>query len=229
MVKVFRLVTGSMENRSRRAVLSGTAVAISSVAGCLGGGSGSNATPAPGGIEPSAVPRPSRGPEDASVAVEIYTDYECPHCHEFTNNIEPQLINEYVRSPSDPRVEFQFFEYPIPVGPNSWLSAMAGVAAGAKVGESAYLSYRDKMFQSKDTSNSRIRAVLEETASISDSVWKKVKNQYYRKPVEADKERGNSHGISGTPGVVVNGTVVSPPGGDRTYQDAIRAEIQNQL
>ncbi|WP_092660103.1 thioredoxin domain-containing protein [Halorientalis persicus] len=228
MIKVFRLVTCSMDNWSRRAVLSGTAVAISSVAGCLGG-SGENATPAPDGVAPSAAPRPSRGPEDASVTVELYTDYECPHCHDFHSGTEQQLVDEFVRSSSDPNVQFQFYDYPIPVGNNSWLAAMAGVTAGVEAGASAHVSYRDQMFESQNASTDLIRTTLEETAGVSDSVWEDVQNQYYRKPVEADKERGNSHGISGTPGVVVNGTVVSPPEGDRTYQDAIRAEIQSQL
>jgi len=217
-----------MKNWSRRAVLSGTAVAVGSVAGCLGG-SGNNATPAPDGVEPSDAPRPARGPEDASVTVELYTDYECPHCHDFHSGPEQQLVDEFVRSPSNPNVQFQFYEFPIPVGNNSWLAAMAGVAAGVESGASDYVSYRNQMFKSQNTSTDLIRTTLEETAGVSDSVWEDVQNQYYRKPAEADKERGKSHGISGTPGVVVNGTVVSPPDGDRTYQDAIRAEIQSQL
>lgn len=34
---------------------------------------------------------------EAPITLQIYADYQCPHCRAFFNNVEPQLFDNYVR------------------------------------------------------------------------------------------------------------------------------------
>ncbi len=67
------------------------------------------------------------GSPQAPVTIEIYTDYECPHCATFYNGVYPQLVSEYVKTG---KVRVVHRDFPLPQHPHAKLAARYANAAG---------------------------------------------------------------------------------------------------
>jgi len=67
------------------------------------------------------------GSPTASVEIDAYTDYECPHCALFFKTFMPQFIADYVDSG---KVRFVHRDYPLPQHPHAQLAARFANAAG---------------------------------------------------------------------------------------------------
>lgn len=120
---------------TRRAYLAATAGALTlGTAGCLGGGSGGSGNDAVAAIgcevperdTVSSLPTPVIGSEDASVVVDVWEDFACPHCATFAVDVAPQLRSEYV---SEGIVRYRHHDFPIPV--DEWWSWKGASAARA--------------------------------------------------------------------------------------------------
>jgi protein-disulfide isomerase len=67
------------------------------------------------------------GSPTAPIVIEIYTDYECPHCATFYNVVFPQLMAEYVNTG---KVRVVHRDLPLPQHPHARLAAKYANAAG---------------------------------------------------------------------------------------------------
>lgn len=67
------------------------------------------------------------GSPTASVEVDAYTDYECPHCALFFKVFMPQFTADYIQTG---KVKFVHRDYPLPQHPHSQLAARFANAAG---------------------------------------------------------------------------------------------------
>jgi hypothetical protein len=67
------------------------------------------------------------GSPQAPITIEIYTDYECPHCATFYNTVYPQLVSEYVKTG---KVRVIHRDFPLPQHPHAKLAARYANAAG---------------------------------------------------------------------------------------------------
>lgn len=167
------------------------------------------------------------GEEDAPVTVEVWADYQCPYCALFTQQVEPQLIAQYVET-GQARLVFRDLAF---LGEESrW----AAVAARLAEEQDAFWPYHDYLFANQLGENvgSYSIARLQEIATLVgldrgafdaglrlDSA--RATFDAIRAEFEADAGR---LGIRSTPTVVVDGTVVT--GNDLA---AIRAAIDAAL
>ena len=62
------------------------------------------------------------GVENAKVTMEVFEDFQCPHCRDLALNVEPTIIKEYVQT-GKVKLVYRHF---IVIGPDS---AVAGQAA----------------------------------------------------------------------------------------------------
>lgn len=81
---------------------------------------------------PAKAPAPvanykEMGSPTATVSVEAYTDYECPHCALFFKAFMPQFTADYIATG---KVKFVHRDYPLPQHPHSQLAARFANAAG---------------------------------------------------------------------------------------------------
>ena len=67
------------------------------------------------------------GSARAPITIEIFTDYECPHCALFYQNVYPSLAKEFV---STGRVRIVHRDLPLPQHPSARLAARYANAAG---------------------------------------------------------------------------------------------------
>lgn len=143
------------------------------------------------------------GSPSASIALEAYTDYECPHCAAFYRDIVPQLMALYV---TPGKVRFVHRDFPLSQFPYSRLAARFANAAG-EIGR--YELVANQIFRTQDTwaktgnidaevaqvlppgEMQRVRDLVRNDARLDDSVSK-------------DLEMGiNLDHVNGTPTVVI--------------------------
>jgi protein-disulfide isomerase len=67
------------------------------------------------------------GSPQAPITIEIYSDYECPHCATFYNGVYPQLVAAYVKTG---KVRIVHRDFPLPQHAHAKLAARYANAAG---------------------------------------------------------------------------------------------------
>lgn len=149
------------------------------------------------------------GSADAHLEVVVFEDFSCSHCLDFTANVEPMLLEDYV-IPGHISLEVRHF--PI-LGQASVAAALAAQCAHR---QDAFWPYQKALFieqaESTPFSLDRFNAIAvvlglnaTEFAACLDGLETVAE-------VEADFEEARSTGFTGTPSVMVNGEPVQNPG-----------------
>ncbi|SDY28167.1 DsbA family protein [Halobellus clavatus] len=223
--------------RSYLAALGG-ATALGSIAGCLGGGgggeSGSTQTASaalPEGCDVgtlesvSSLPRPALGPSDAPVTVDVFEDFTCPHCRDFTQSVYPEIKSTYVDAGD---VHYRFFDFPIPVSDWSWLAASAARAVQDRSDQETFFEFAKGVYENQDRLPGEGYQVVHDLADDLGvdgcAVAGAADQEAYRPVVEADREEGVEREIPGTPAVYVDGELLDGYG-----LDTVRSAIDSQL
>jgi protein-disulfide isomerase len=164
------------------------------------------------------------GPVDAPVTVVEFADFQCPYCGEFFHEVQPTLLNNYVRTG---KVRFEWRDFAF-LGPES---TRAAVAARAAARQGKFWPYHDLLYAEQHEENSGAlttqylvgaagRLGLDTArfqADMSDPSLPGL--------VAADQKAGTGAGITGTPAVLVNGQLVDGMEPLGTYQQAIDSAL----
>ncbi|MFB6091840.1 MAG: DsbA family protein [Haloquadratum sp.] len=211
--------------RSYLATLGG-AVTLGATAGCLGGSSGPLADCDVGQLQTvSSLPRPALGATDAPVTVDVFEDYACPHCREFTERVYPKIESNYVDAGD---VRYRFFDFPIPVSDWSWLAASAARAVQDRTDAETFFAFGKRVYANQDRlSDEGFQVVHDIAADLGVegcTVAAAAEQESYRPVVEADRQRGIQRGVSGTPAVFVDGQLL-----DRYGWETVSSAIDQRL
>jgi protein-disulfide isomerase len=192
---------------------------------------GAGATPlaTPKGYEPEATgtgPGMQQGigigKSDASVTVELFEDFSCPHCQELVSSGLPAVLDQFVAG-GDVRTVYYPMSLPM-FGPPSELAANAFACSAATGKAAAYegVLYSQDVWNQQWTAATLITAA--QKAGIQDATFAScVRNGTYADWAKSMDDYATLRGVSGTPTVMINGAVV--PAADMTA-DGIRSQIQ---
>ena len=212
---------------TRRAVLAGVGAGLTGLAGCTG-----NATPGDGNAagdctvesEPtvSDLPTPVAGNPDADVTVMIFEDYACPHCRTYHLEVFPTIAEEYL---APGRVRYEHHDLPIPVDERwSWWVASAARGVQDTLGDQAFFEFAGLAFErQRDLSMEAVAEMAEAVGADPCAIQTDAANESYRPVLEADRERGQELGVSGTPSAFVSGESVP------ASLDGLRSAIEAAL
>lgn len=156
------------------------------------------------------------GKPDAKVTVEMYEDFGCPHCLEFTANLEPVLMEEYVATGKVALV-YRFFAL-------RQLTAGAAIAAACAAEQDKFWPYHRELFIAQAEANDKKGPALTE-AFASANLGKiaadvGLDTAAYNtcltsdRPaavVSGDVRKATELSLPGTPWFVINGEAVAPP------------------
>ena len=218
--------------RSYLAALGGTA-ALGSLAGCfsaLEGNGGGNGLPEGCDVgtldSVSSLPRPTLGPEDAPVTVEVFEDFACPHCQTFTTDVYPEIKSNYIDAGD---VRYRFFDFPIPVDETwSWAAASAARAVQDSADDETFFAFTKGVYENQDAlpddGYEIVHDLADELGVDGCTVAAAADQEPYREVVEADRQTGADRDIPGTPAVYVNGELL-----DNYGWDAVSSAIDSEL
>lgn len=186
-------------------------------------------------ITPVAYPLESGkalGDPNAKVKIEVYADFQCPACKEFTDAVENQLFQStYI---SSGQVYFEFMNYPFidsgSITKESHQSANAAMCANE---QGRFWDYHDILFANQSGENQgaftdkRLQVFAESLGLDMTAFNKCFSSNKYSADIEADYQKGIAAKVDSTPTVFLNGQVVSP-GFIPTY-DQLKSAIDAAL
>lgn len=140
------------------------------------------------------------GPRDAKVKVVVFSDFQCPYCKVFFQNLR-SVMGQYQNN-----VLFDFKELPLDIHPQANNAALASECA---LEQGKFWEYADKLYgaqadwsAAKDTSKFKGYA-----ASLKLDVSKFnacLDSQKYKDKIAADTQEASDLGLTGTPSIFVN-------------------------
>jgi protein-disulfide isomerase len=207
---------------TRRAYLATVAGATGGLAGCLGGGGGSDCDAAQESPVES-LSTPVIGDPDADVTVMAFEDFACGHCATYSLEHFPTIRSEYVDTG---KIRYEHHDYPIPVDRTwSWAAASAARGVYDETDAETFFEYTHRVFQNQsDLSLDTLQSLADEVGAPGCDVREDADTGTYRPVVESDKARGDQLGIPGTPAIFVDGQL------QRSYAaDSISSAIESRL
>jgi protein-disulfide isomerase len=169
-------------------------------------------------VPPELTSGPTAGKPEAKVTLEMYEDFQCPHCLNFTLNFEQLIFQEYV---IPGKIKVTFRQFPI-LGAESGNAALGAACAAA---ENKFWPYQKALFLVQADAGQLTKEQVDvgrfSEQSLTDLATKlgmdgQAFDACLNAPatsdaVTADVRRGQTAGVPGTPGFVLNGKLVATP------------------
>jgi protein-disulfide isomerase len=182
--------------------------------------SAGGATPAVASPDTADVNGPATGAvlgdPNAPVTMIIYADFQCPFCGQFAREIQPKIVDDFVR-PGKVKLEFREFAF---LGGNDLTddsneSAQAAEAVMCAAEQDAYLPYHDKLYTNQSGENQgafndgRLKGFAKDLGLNTDQFNTCLDSGKYEPAIAQMKTEGGAQGITATPMFVINGQVTS--------------------
>ena len=149
--------------------------------------------PKPEIVNVSADDDPYFGPDNAKVVIVEFSDYTCPYCAKFANEVEPKIEQNY-----GDKVKFVFRDFPVH-GEVAYKAAEAAECAGE---QGKYWEYHRMLYKNQREwiSNTSLLYSYAEQLGLDVSAFKScLDSGKYREEVEKDLQDGIKYGVTGTP------------------------------
>ncbi len=178
--------------------------------------------------ETKTLPNPdglSLGDPNAPAVIEVFEDFQCPACQFFTESIEP-LILQYLVEAGKARLVFRHYPFIDGVGAgNGGESDQAANAAMCANEQGKFWDMQTVIYANwngenlGNLSNRRLQAMAEAINLDMNAFNSCFRDNKYRDAIQADFDRAEELGVSGTPSVFVNGNPVGEPGKVASFQE----------
>ncbi|NMC79188.1 MAG: thioredoxin domain-containing protein [Chloroflexi bacterium] len=169
-------------------------------------------------IVPTESPRPqavdtTMGDPNAPVTVEEFADFQCPYCALFVDQLEPQIISDYIATG---KVYFKFVPFSF-LDDNSpgRESKAAAEAAYCAMDQGSFWQYHDTLYANQNGenagafSNERLIAFAKKLGLDTNEFKSCLESGKYTQKVLDDIAYSRENNVTGTPSFLVNGELVS--------------------
>ena len=156
-------------------------------------------------VDARSVPRPSadapsRGPSNAPVTIQVFSDFECPFCA-VAAPVVRQLETEFGSS-----VRVVWRNLPLQMHPHAALAAETALEVYAQRGGAAFWRFHDGAFAAQQSGlDENVLLALAEAESVDKNRLRTALTAHTHAPkIEADLAAADAAGINGTPAFFVN-------------------------
>jgi len=165
---------------------------------------------------------PFLGKDDAPVIMVEFSDYECPFCARFYKQTLPQIKSKYIDTG---KVKFVYRDYPLSFHPQAEPAALAANCAGE---QGKYFEFHDKVFDvggAAGKSNTDYKKWVEELG-LDTAAWEEcIVDPAQKQEIQKDFLDGGAAGVTGTPGFIINGKLVSGAQPFSAFEQVIEAAL----
>jgi len=188
-------------------------------------------------VTPENLPNPNGqtlGDPNAKVTIDVFEDFQCPACKQFSEQIEPLIIQNLVATG---KAKYVYHNYPFIDGRTTDSGGESDQAANAsmcareqgKFWEMKAIIYANWNGENQGSLRNNRLVTMAENIGLDMTAFNKCFDaNTYKNDIQADFDLGNQMGVSGTPSVFVNGARAGQPGYIASYQeiaDAVEAAL----
>ena len=166
---------------------------------------------------------PVLGDKNAPVTIIEWSDYECPFCARFYSETLSQIKSQYIDTG---KVKLIYRDFPLGFHPQAEPAAIAANCAGE---QGKYFEYHNKIFENGGAAgkSSVDYKNWAQNLGLNVAKWEAcLKDPAQKQEIQKDMADGSAAGISGTPGFIINGKLISGAQPFGAFQQVIEAELQ---
>ncbi len=188
------------------------------------------ATPQAAADQPTSEPKrydvatdddPAIGPKTAPVTIIEFSDYQCPYCRRWAQQVEGKLLETY-----GDKIRLVYRDFPLTrIHPYALPAAEAANCAGE---QGKYWEYHDALFSGKyELGEEAFTAYAKDLGLDTDQFAQCMKEHRYRDEVEGDLNYALALGVQSTPTFFINGIAVVGAQPFEVFASIIDQELKN--
>ena len=165
---------------------------------------------------------PSIGPQDAPITIIEFSDYQCPYCRRWHEQVYQPLLNAY---PGQIRVVYRHFPL-TSIHPDAFPAAEAAMCAGE---QNAYWQYHEKLFSS-DALGSSVYSQYAQELGLDMTVFDSCVTEHkYQEAIQADLDFAVDLGVRSTPTFFINGLAIVGAQPLDVFKQVIDKELAGEI
>lgn len=184
--------------------------------------------PTPVPVDPSSIAiraANTKGDANAKVMIVEYSDFQCPYCKRFYDQVLPRILEDYVKT-GKVRLTFKHYAF---LGEESRLAAQASECAAE---QGKFWEYHDLLYSQNTGANPAFfsksnLAQLAAQIKLGGAAYTKcVDDAATLARIQEDAEEGTRIGVRGTPTFLVNGKLLVGAQPFEAFQTAIEDALK---
>jgi protein-disulfide isomerase len=169
-------------------------------------------------LSPVTDDDPSQGPKNAKVTIVEFSDYQCPYCQLWHQEVLPRLMSEY-----GDQIRFIYRDFPLGGHPEAQPAAEAANCAGD---QDAYWEFQDSIFSGLyGYGRSAYEQYALDLGLDAEKFTTCLNSRRHQAEVLEDYSDGVSLGVQSTPTFFINDTQIVGAQPYETFQQLVEAEL----
>lgn len=166
---------------------------------------------------------PSIGPADAAITIIEFSDFECPYCRKWHDEVYPLLMENFAG-----QVRLVYRDFPLSsIHQNASAAAQAADCANE---QGAYWEYHDKLFSMERGLSSEAYQSYAQDLGLDISKFDEcLQDEKYKDEVDADFEYAAKLGVRSTPTFFINGIALVGAQPFEVFQQVIEKELAGEI
>ena len=165
---------------------------------------------------------PSIGPADAPITIVEFSDYECPFCKRWHDEVYQSLLNEY---PGQIRLVYRHLPL-TSIHPDAFPAAEAAMCAGE---QNAYWPFHERLFSNTVLGSGIYTQYAQELGLDLNSFETCVAERRYQENVQSDLDFALGLGVRSTPTFFINGLAVVGAQPLNVFKQVIDKELAGEI
>ncbi|HAV75733.1 MAG TPA: hypothetical protein DCX53_00100 [Anaerolineae bacterium] len=162
------------------------------------------------------------GPANAPITIVEFSDYQCPFCKRWHDEVYQSLLNEY---PGKIRLVYRHLPL-TSIHPDAFPAAEAAMCAGE---QNAYWQFHEKLFSSDALGSSIYSQYAQELGLDMASFDSCVTDRKYQEAVQSDLDFAVNLGVRSTPTFFVNGLAIVGAQPLDVFKQVIDKELAGEI
>lgn len=162
------------------------------------------------------------GPTDAPITIVEFSDYQCPYCRRWHEEVYEPLLAAY---PGKIRLVYRHFPL-TSIHPDAMSAAEASMCAGE---QDAFWSFHEKLFSSESLGNNTYIQYAQDLGLNMNSFESCLNDRKYQQAVDEDLNFAVDLGIRSTPTFFINGLAVVGAQPLDVFKEVIDKELNGEI
>jgi len=162
------------------------------------------------------------GPEDAPITIVEFSDYQCPFCRRWHEQVYQPLLNAY---PGKIRLVYRHLPL-TSIHPDAMSAAEAAMCAGD---QGSYWQYHEKLFSSEALGSGAYLQYAEELGLDTTAFEACITEGKFKSAIQADSDFAVNLGVRSTPTFFINGLAIVGAQPLDVFKQVIDKELAGEI